>query len=124
MFCKDSNINDKSIFCKEPDTGNLEYKLTLIDINNYKFEKYSTQLLYRIIEGNGYAIYILGITNNGIIIGINKDDMYKTINIFNKICDNVNCIIKLILLCTFNDRNFLIIKVVSNFNVNNIPFNI
>ena len=110
------------LFPNESYGGNIEYKLHLKYVNNNKYEKYSTQLKYRILEGRGTAIYIIGIHDNGYVIGINKSEIDNTIKKFNYICNNVNCSIKTILYCKNNKKNFLIIKVVANFDINSIPF--
>lgn len=47
-----------SIFCAEIDNGNIEYKLTLENLDIKKIIKYTTQLKYRVLEGYGKAIYI------------------------------------------------------------------
>ena len=111
-----------AIFYKELDTGNLEYKLNMDNMTYEKFQRYSTQLKYRVLEGNGNAIYIIGITDNGNVVGLNN--YKKTINIFNNICLNVKCNIKLILKCYYTNKIFLIIKVESKFDLDSVPFNL
>ena len=108
------------LFTKENDLGNIEYKLKIDGINQNRFDKYCSQLKYRVLEGNGKAIYIIGIHNNGFLVGLNKID--KTINIFYSICKNVNCEISFICRCKYLDKKFLIIQVESIFPINNIPF--
>ena len=41
--------------------GNIEYKLY---ISSKKFDRILSQFLFRMREGNGKAIYIIGITDN------------------------------------------------------------
>lgn len=60
--------------------GNREYKLYLDTYNNRdKLQKRSTQLLYRLNEGNGRAIYLIGVDDNGVSIGCNLQDLFKSI---------------------------------------------
>lgn len=60
--------------------GNREYKLYLDTYNNWdKLQKRSTQLLYRLNEGEGRAIYLIGVDDNGISIGCNLQDLFKSI---------------------------------------------
>ena len=60
--------------------GNREYKLYLDTYNNWeKLQKRSTQLLYRLNEGNGRAIYLIGVDDNGICIGCTLQDLFKSI---------------------------------------------
>lgn len=108
------------LFSNESDFGNIEYKLNLNNMTNNKIEKYSSQLKYRVIEGNGESIYIIGINDYGNICGLESID--NTIKIFNFICKNVNCSIQFILKCKFNNKKFLIMKIISNFDTNLIPY--
>lgn len=60
--------------------GNREYKLYLDTYNNWdKLQKRSTQLLYRLNEGDGRAIYLIGVDDNGVSIGCNLQDLFKSI---------------------------------------------
>lgn len=47
----------------EPEQGNIEYKLKLINPSNQRFEHLVTQMKWRLREGHGEAIYQIG-TNN------------------------------------------------------------
>ena len=110
------------IFYKEPTNGNLEYKLNLNKMNHHKFQKYSSQLKYRILEGNGVAIYIIGIHDNGKIIGLNQADIPKTKQLFSDMCENVQCKIDIILNCKCKSKLFLIIKISALFDIDNLSY--
>ena len=56
----------------EKDTGNREYKRLLYLKNRKNFPQKATQMLYRIYEGNGDALYLLGIEDNGEIGNVSK----------------------------------------------------
>lgn len=45
----------------EPEQGNIEYKLKLINPSNQRFEHLVTQMKWRLREGHGEAIYQIGI---------------------------------------------------------------
>lgn len=64
----------------EKDDGNIEYKLKLINKNADKIEHLESQMRYRLNEGNGEAIYIIGVTDNGIIVGVTDDDFKESFN--------------------------------------------
>lgn len=51
-----------NLFGKEPDLGNIEYKLY---INPKKKDKLVSQFFFRMREGSGKAIYLLGIHDSG-----------------------------------------------------------
>ena len=60
--------------------GNREYKLYLdTHNNNDKLHKRSTQLLYRLNEGDGRAIYLIGVDDNGNSIGCNLQNLFISI---------------------------------------------
>jgi len=62
---------------REKDDGNSEYKLKLSTTDNYRIEQITSQMRYRTDEGAGEAIYTLGVTDNGGIVGLTENE-YKT----------------------------------------------
>ena len=70
---------------KENDEGNCEYKLV---INKKKNIKLTTQFFFRLREGNGKCIYIIGIDDNGFLQIKNFRTVFEStlyfINIINK----------------------------------------
>ena len=77
-------------FDNEKDWGNTEYKKGFYHMTSTKIKKYATQLKFRIIEGNGKAIYIIGLEDDGNIIGIKKKQLHNYKNIMIKICQEIN----------------------------------
>ena len=69
-----------NFFNKESDTGNIEYKL-YIGKNKCK-DSLLSQCYYRIREGNGKAIYIIGITDNGDLVFTNINIIFLSISNF------------------------------------------
>ena len=67
--------------------GNIEYKLHLVNISDERIYRYSTQLNFRINEGNGKAYYLIGIYDNGSIKGLDiqeiKESIYNMLRIKN-----------------------------------------
>jgi GTPase len=80
--------------------GNKEYKLNLVFNKKKKtkindiLEKRATQMLFRIIEGDGKAIYLIGIDDNGKNIGILHNELIESIEIIKKLCSIINSEIK------------------------------
>lgn len=58
----------------ENDLGNVEYKLRLTDPTPERIEKLVTQLKWRIKEGNGEAVVYLGVRDDGIFVGLTKEE--------------------------------------------------
>ena len=79
--------------------GNREYKRFLIfndkhENNNIKLNKRSTQLLFRLNEGEGKALYIIGLEDNGIVYGIQENILIKSIENIIKMTKIINVNIK------------------------------
>ena len=62
-------IDSVKCFPKESDDGMTEYKRFLQPTTTLRYEQLKTQLQFRIDEGQGEAIYQLGIEDNGTISG-------------------------------------------------------
>ena len=78
---------------KEDEKGNREYKWKLkynemdkTDLRDKrekkKKEKTASQLLYRILEGKGKAVYIIGVHDDGNNVGISLTETYESIRFF------------------------------------------
>ena len=80
----------------EKDEGNIEYKLKLINLDTETLNKRSTQMLYRVNEGSGEAIYYIGVLDNGSVVGINIDEYNESIKNLKIISSNINCTISAI----------------------------
>ena len=81
----------------EIEIGNREYKLSL-NYNKFTQEtqksiinKKTTQMNYRLNEGSGKALYIIGIQDNGIADGINLLELLKSLYYFTLMCHNIDC---------------------------------
>ena len=69
----------------EIEEGNIEYKLKIIPEKLNRLVSLSSQLIWRCNEGRGMAIYFLGITDNGEMIGITKKELDISIRNLSKI---------------------------------------
>lgn len=67
-FSSDSESLDKVLgnhLPPEPQFGNIEYKLKLLSPSKQRLDHLVTQLKWRLNEGNGEAIYEIGVTDSG-----------------------------------------------------------
>lgn len=67
-FSSDSETLDKVLdnhLPPEPQFGNIEYKLKLLNPSKQRLDHLVTQLKWRLNEGNGEAIYQIGVTDSG-----------------------------------------------------------
>lgn len=83
---------------KENDEGNKEYKWKLLDENykdrGKKIDKLASQMQYRLYEGDGKAVYLIGVQDNGFSIGIGTNELYETLKIIDDVSKTIDCKIK------------------------------
>lgn len=77
----------------ENDEGNIEYKFKLTNLDDDKFNKRLTQMLFRLNEGNGEAFYHIGRSDSGISLGLTKIEYEESLNNLKKLAEKLNCII-------------------------------
>jgi elongation factor 1-alpha len=103
---------------KEYFYGNREYKYKLINLNDKKIEKRSTQCLFRLIEGNGKACYFIGIDDNGNVLGLNIEDLLSSLDNLLKIFINITAdIYKISIYKISSDKYILFIKIKKQLDV-------
>ena len=61
------------------ETGNVEYKLKLVNPSAYRFEHLVTQMKWRLEEGQGEAIYEIGVEDSGMLAGLTEEEMAASI---------------------------------------------
>ncbi|XP_075159583.1 GTP-binding protein 2 [Haematobia irritans] len=64
----------------EPQLGNIEYKLKLVNPSKQRFEHLVTQMKWRLREGHGEAIYEIGVSDSGHLHGLNEKDMNASLS--------------------------------------------
>jgi len=62
----------------ESEDGNKEYKLKLFNSCQENINHIASQMRFRIEEGNGEAIYTIGVTDSGGVIGLTDEEFKKT----------------------------------------------
>lgn len=68
----------------EPQLGNIEYKLKLINPTSQRFEHLVTQMKWRLREGQGEAVYEIGVSDSGYLQGLNDADMQTSLDTLRK----------------------------------------
>lgn len=74
----------------EQDTGNIEYKLKLINKSDERIKELVSQMRYRCDEGNGECFYNLGVNDDGTLCGLTDDEFQETIKVLNTIAEKNN----------------------------------
>jgi GTPase len=64
----------------EIEEGNIEYKLKLVNPTPERIEHLTTQLKWRLAEGNGEAIYEIGVSDKGVLVGLNEEEMKQSLD--------------------------------------------
>ncbi len=79
------------VFRLEPERedGNLEYKLKLDPRNEDRLIKLATQLNYRLNEGGGEAFYELGISDEGLPVGLTEEEAKRSLEAMDMIVENL-----------------------------------
>ena len=67
--------DDYTYLPPEPQQGNVEYKLKLVNPSSQRLEHLVTQMKWRLREGGGEAIYEMGVEDDGMMTGLSEDDM-------------------------------------------------
>ncbi|MHA1449494.1 MAG: GTP-binding protein [Candidatus Hodarchaeales archaeon] len=96
---------EKQVITKLPhekNKGNREYKLKIslgeesTERKRLRLEQLKTQLLYRLNEGEGEAIYTIGVADDGDVIGLSQHEMDDTLETLREIAEELNTEITLI----------------------------
>lgn len=71
---------EQGILPPEPQLGNIEYKLKLINPTSQRFEHLVTQMKWRLREGKGEAVYEIGVLDSGHLHGLSDMDMAASLD--------------------------------------------
>lgn len=75
----------------EIEEGNREYKFKLTDLTVEQLTHRTTQLNWRLNEGNGVAFYQLGVEDNGNPLGLSKGELQESLQNLKFMADEVGC---------------------------------
>ncbi|XP_066585276.1 GTP-binding protein 2 [Prorops nasuta] len=73
----------------EPEQGNIEYKLKLVNPSSHRFEHLVTQMKWRLKEGHGEAIYQIGVEDNGKLAGLSREEMKASLITLNEMASRL-----------------------------------
>lgn len=73
----------------EEEEGNVEYKLKLVNPSPSRLEHLVTQMKWRLEEGNGEAIYEIGVEDNGILTGLTSADLQASLATLEKMANRL-----------------------------------
>ena len=82
--------HDADSYPQEVEVGNVEYKLKLVSPTPARFQQLVTQLAYRLAEGRGRAVYLLGVKDDGALHGLCPRDMCASLGTLRRMCGQVS----------------------------------
>ena len=65
----------------------LSLQLKLLSPSTSRFEHLVTQMNWRLKEGSGEAIYEIGVSDDGLLCGLTRDDLESSLQTLNKMAD-------------------------------------
>jgi len=81
---------------RESEEGNVEYKSTLRGADCERIERLATQMKYRLFEGGGEAIYILGVDDDGNVVGLSEEDERESMRLLEEAAGKVGAKLRLL----------------------------
>jgi len=75
----------------ERDDGNHEYKRALVGVPDERFEELVTQLRWRCEEGEGEALYELGVDDDGSAFGLTEEEMRESAETLRRMAEAIDC---------------------------------
>ncbi|GAB1607488.1 GTP-binding protein 2-like [Argonauta hians] len=102
FFTSSCHLTDNTQLClnsslpPEVEEGNIEYKLKLVDPSPSRFEHLVTQMKWRLQEGEGEAIYEIGVEDSGILAGLPKLELEASLNTLRKMAKKLGATITIL----------------------------
>lgn len=85
-----SSIDEILNLDPESEEGNIEYKRQLLNLTEKRTNRLTTQMLYRLEEGNGECYYQLGINDNGTPFGLTEEEFVESLTNLKMVASNAN----------------------------------
>ncbi len=105
----------------ESELGNVEYKFTLQNKNKERIQELSAQMRFRLYEGDGEAIYYIGVSDDGRPIGLPEIELNASINTLKKIAEIANSKV-IILRKAIGEQGYVVECLIRKIkNINDLP---
>jgi len=83
-------MDDKCKLPPEVEEGNIEYKRKLCSLSRYRFQQLQSQMKWRVDEGKGTAIYLIGVDDDGTIVKLKKKDKKESLKNIKKLVAQID----------------------------------
>ncbi|KAK9451539.1 uncharacterized protein V1518DRAFT_17137 [Limtongia smithiae] len=93
--------------CIAPETdshGAVEYKLHMLSPHPARLAQLTTQLQWRLTQGQGQAIYEIGVGDNGTLFGLSEREIYASLATLKKMSNAVGAWFKVVRVITVNGQ--------------------
>jgi len=80
----------------ELEEGNIEYKLKLVCPSESRIEHLVTQMKWRLQEGQGEAIYEIGVEDSGLLAGLSPEEMEASLHTLRRMADKLGADISIL----------------------------
>lgn len=70
---------DEGLVPEVDELGHIEYKLKIVAPTPSRFQKLTTQLKWRLLEGGGMALYEIGVLDNGELVGLSPAEIAESL---------------------------------------------
>uniref|UniRef100_A0AC34GYB9 Tr-type G domain-containing protein n=1 Tax=Panagrolaimus sp. ES5 TaxID=591445 RepID=A0AC34GYB9_9BILA len=74
----------------ENDNGNIEYKAKLCSLSKERIHHLTTQMKWRLREGQGECVYEIGVEDDGSLTGIIQSEMDESLKCLHQIADSIS----------------------------------
>lgn len=97
-----SGLNLEEQLPPESDDGTVEYKRKMNFSENLSHRL--AQMRYRLSQGNGQCIYLLGVSDSGELYGMDPVEFEETMKVMKQICGECDCVMTLLQDVEFEGR--------------------
>lgn len=73
----------------EPQSGNVEYKYKIVNPSKTRLDHLTSQMKWRLREGQGEAIYEIGVKDNGLLEGLPDEEMEESLRILREMASKL-----------------------------------
>lgn len=80
----------------EKEEGGVEYKLMLKSVSQSRLERLASQMKYRLAEGGGEAIYVLGVSDDGEPLGLRDEEYEETLRTLKRVAGILGARVKVL----------------------------
>ena len=102
---------------KNGERDNVEFKEFLsrdIHLKKDKFFGLASQMKYRVLQGNGRALYLIGVSDDGSIVGLSKENLEESLHVLKKIVEYLNLRFKEKKIIKFNKKLVALVVIEKN----------